>query len=203
MEAYAINDWDELEALYFGNSAEEEWTTDSALVRNQISSAPSKTEVEAKRRERNLKQQRQKMQIINQYKSHERFVSRKRFREAVLAVIGISMIAAMFSFILYRQSQITLQNYQNNETVSRISKLREETSQIKENLTVSVDLNQIRWEAMERLGMQDPSVRQVIAVEMPKTDLLVTNDFESSPVNSKIGLAAAKDNLAQYYLELE
>lgn len=202
MEAYAINDWDELEAKYFGDYNEPEWMLEPKATHDRALSAPARKASEAAKRARRIKESNRKKEIIQQFKKHERYVSRKRFREAVLAVIGISVVAAVFSVVLYRQSQITLQNYHNNEMVTEINALHERTSQIKEDLTVSANLEQIRWDAMERLGMQTPSVQQIVTIEMPGKDQLVTNDFEASAANSKIGLAAAKENLAQYYLEL-
>ncbi len=202
MEAYAINDWDELEAKYFGDYEEPEWIEVQKVTLNRASAVSSRSASESARRARKTKEIKRKNEMIQQIKKHERYVSHKRFREAVLAVIGIALVAAVFSVVLYRQSQITLQNYQNNEMVTEINALQERTSQIREDLVISTDFEQVRWDAMERLGMQTPSVRQVITIEMPGKDQLVTNDFEVSSANSKIGLAAAKENLAQYYSEL-
>jgi len=203
MNAYAINDWDEIEARYFGKNAMPGWDIEEFIDGGKAATAPAKREPLHVRKARQKKESLRRKEMIEEYKEHEHYISRKRFREAILAVLGISLIALMFSFILYRQSQITLQNYENNAMLSRIGKLREETSQVQENLILSVELDQIRCEAMERLGMQDPSVRQVVTVEIPGNDLLVTNDFETNAINSKSSLAAAKQNLAQYYSAME
>jgi hypothetical protein len=202
MEAYAINDWDELEAKYFGDYDEPDVLEYPLSVPHHEAATPGKRASEPAKRAKKIREIKRRNEMIRKIKKHERYISRKRFREAVLAVIGIVLVAAVFSVILYRQSQITLQNYRNNELVSEINALREKTSQIKENLIISTDMEQIRWAAMERLGMQTPSVQQVITIEIPGKDQLVTNDFESTSANSKIGLAAAKQNLAQYYSDL-
>ena len=55
---------------------------------------------------------------------------------------------------------------------------------------------------MEKIGMQDPSARQILSVVIPGSDQLVTNDFSSAEINSKLSLASAKENLAQYYSSL-
>ena len=47
--------------------------------------------------------------------------------------------------------------------------------------------------------MQDPSAKQVVMVDIPAADQLVTNDSYSSSITSKASLASAKANLAQYY----
>jgi hypothetical protein len=129
-------------------------------------------------------------------------VTIKRFREMVLVISCIAAVAGMFTFILLRQSQITSLNYRNHETEVAISKTLQETKQIREDLVSQTNLDQIRSDAMEKIGMQDPSARQVVSVVIPGSDQLVTNDFSSSGINSKISLASAKENLAQYYSSL-
>ena len=116
--------------------------------------------------------------------------------------LGIIIVAGMFSFLLYRQSQITSLNFQNNAVQKQITLLEQETSQIQEDLVASADLSQIRWDAMEKLAMQEPGSKQLAFVKLPSQDKLVTNAALSSSISSKASLAKAKANLAQYYSSL-
>jgi cell division protein FtsL len=214
MEAYAIDDWDELEASYFGTvTGTDSYTPSSAYDSRSIAvpeyaygAVPAEVPFVGVPKKRQVREQdperKARLQAFKEHRSRERHVTIKRFREMVLVISCIAAVAGMFTFILLRQSQITSLNYRNHETEVAISKTLQETKQIREDLVSQTNLDQIRSDAMEKIGMQDPSARQVVSVVIPGSDQLVTNDFSSSGINSKISLASAKENLAQYYSSL-
>lgn len=221
MEAYAINDWDELEATYFGTVTGTDFYTpsDSYVPQGMESTAyaygavpaevpyigvPERKQNRDRELERRKREQDRKERLLahRKFRKHERYITFKRFREMVLVISCILVVAGMFTFILVRQSEITTLNYKNHETEVAINNTLQETKQIKEGLVSETNLDQIRSEAMERIGMQDPSARQVVSVVIPGSDQLVTNDFAASEINSKVSLASAKENLAQYYSSL-
>ena len=205
MEAYAITDWDELEAAYFGYEMPGMPPVSyGAAVPSAVPSylpAPSIRDREQERR-RARARQKEKRLAVQSYRAREHQISRRRFREAVMIVCAILIVAGMFGFILYRQSQITALNFQNNAASRRISTMNQETSQIQEELVANTNLDLIRLNAMEKLGMQDPSAKQIVVVAIPSVDRLITNDFSSTGTSSKASLAAAKENLAEYYQSL-
>jgi cell division protein FtsL len=214
MEAYAIDDWDELEASYFGTVTGTDFYTSAAPYGSRsmdgtgyaYGAAPAEVPYVAipQKRPARERAQEQKARIEENKKirHQERNLTFKRFREMVLAISCIAVVAGMFTFILVRQSEITSLNYKNHETEVAINKTLQETKQIKEGLVAQTNLDQVRSDAMEKIGMQDPSARQVVSVVIPGSDQLVTNDFSSSEINSKVSLASAKENLAQYYSSL-
>jgi len=216
MNAYAVNDWDELEATYFGKNTGTYDYEPEPEYRNTTSSAGAYApqyiprEVPSRRipspgisKKAKEEQRLRRMEILAAHKSKERYVSAKRLKEAMAISLGVVIVAGMFAFLLYRQSQITTLNFQNNALQKSITKTEQETKQIQEDLIANADLTQIRWDAMEKLSMQEPSAKQLVIVKLPLEDQLVTNASAASASGSKTSLAIAKANLAQYYLSLQ
>lgn len=215
MDIYAVNDWDELEASYFGKSTgtydyapQPVFAGSTAAVRgyapqNIPEAVPSRNIPNPKTRKKAQEDHKRHMEIVAAHKSKERYISAKRLKEALVVSLGIAIIASMFAFLLYRQSQITTLNFQNNAVQKQIKVLDRETSQIQEELISNADLEQIRWDAMEKLAMQEPSAKQMVTVKLPSADLLVTNASSGTSISSKASLAIAKANLAQYYSSIE
>lgn len=214
MNAYAVSDWDELEATYFGKST---GTSDYVpqpvygypapsgygyAPQNIPAEMPSRALPDPKTRKKAEAERLRRQELLEAHKLKERYISGKRFKEALAISLGIAIVAGMFAFLLYRQSQITSLNFQNNAVQKKITALEQETRQIEEDLVANADLTQIRWDAMERLGMQEPGGKQIMVVELPAADQLVTNSSGTSSVSSKSSLASAKVNLAQYYSSL-
>ena len=215
MNAYAVNDWDELEATYFGKSTgtydyEPEpvygysTTLTSAYAPQAVpAEMPQRRAPSPEKRKKSQADVRHHDEILAAYKSKQRYISSKRFKEAVMVTLGIAVVAGMFAFLLFRQSQITSLNFQNNSLQKKITVIEQETSQIQEELVANADLSQIRWDAMEKLAMQEPSSKQMVVVKLPAEDQLVTNAASTTSISSKASLAIAKANLAQYYSSLE
>src|SRR5659263_176245 len=177
MNAYAVNDWDELEASYFGKST---GTYDYAPVpeygnittsgrgytNNNIPlEMPSRNIPNPQTRKKAQETHKRHLEIVAEHKSKERYISAKRLKEALVVSLGIAIVASMFAFLLYRQSQITTLNFQNNAVQKQIKILDQETSQIQEELISNADLTRIRWDAMEKLAMQEPSAKQMVMVK--------------------------------------
>lgn len=215
MNAYAVNDWDELEATYFGKSTgtydynpEPAYGYSTTLASTYAAQAvpaemPLRRTPDPEKRKKAQEDRRHHEEIIAAYKSKQRYISGKRFKEALMVTLGIAVVAGMFAFLLFRQSQITSLNFQNNSLQKKITVIEQETSQIQEELVANADLSQIRWDAMEKLAMQEPSSKQMVVVKLPAEDQLVTNAASSVSISSKASLAIAKANLAQYYSSLE
>lgn len=137
--------------------------------------------------------------LLRQYKQKERGVSKKRLKESLAVIIAVAVVTGMFSVVLFRQAQIASLNFQNNATQRRIDTIRQETAQIREGLILGTDLEMIRREAMERLGMQKPGSNQIISSAKVSGDKLITGDSDSSIDVSPEALAKAKEDLAKYF----
>lgn len=209
MDNLALSDWDEIEAIHFPKRAGTAGSAnrssevvyagrDSAARKLLPEIGPIPSESERKRRE--FEEQRQhRLELIQKYKQKERSVSRKRLKESMLVIIAVAIVSGMFGTVLFRQAQIACLNFQNNETQKKIDTIRQETAQIRESLILGTDLDMVRREAYERLGMQKPGTRQIVSVSVTEGDTLVTrNSFNSIEV-SPAALAQAKEDLAEYF----
>ncbi len=209
MDNLALNDWDEIEALHFPKkaAAAESGRRSSAFVYTGNDSAarkvlpdsrPHHSEAEREKREQEeIRQHRQ--ELVRQYIQKEKSISRKRLKESVLIIFAVLVVSGMFGVVLFRQAQIACLNFQNNEVQMEIDQTREKTAQIRESLILGTDLDFVRREAYERLGMQKPGTRQIVRVSVIEGDALVTgNSFNSIEV-SPAALAQSKEALAEYF----
>lgn len=216
MKAISLNDWDSLEEKYFGKSSAKYDASSvpvyeyANLTSNAYAPDTIPMELPARRspqsdiaKKRAEAQNVYRQKILDEYKIKERYVSRKRFKEALAVSLAIAVAAGMFAFVLYRQSQITTLNFHNNALQSQILKTEQETRQIEEQVITNADLDQIRWDAMESLGMQEPGVKQIVVLEIPQSDHLVTSTSNTTSSGTKASIAEAKMNLAAYFSTLE
>lgn len=209
MDSAVLTDWDIIESRYFGEDDYSSSRATAYALRGGAHPAvimpiPGK---EAKRngtsekkgkKDPNYESQRRQM-ILENYKRKERSISRKRLKETIAVLAGITIVAVMFGAVLFRQAQITSLNFQNNAAQKRISALNQESAQLREFLISGADLEQIRLEATNRLEMQEPGFQQLVKVELPKTDKLITSiSYNSVGVSPEV-LAQAKEDLAKYY----
>lgn len=201
MEAAALNDWDDIEYKYYG--------TGNAAVRSYVSASASESIwIDIKREQRRkaadsarLEKERCKSLLI-EHRLKEHTISLKRAREAFFVILGICVATMMFASVLYMQAQITALNYQNNSAHRRIEKIHQETAQLKEAMIASADLDQIRIEATERLGMQDPGAYQTVSLKLPGSDKLVSGKAYNKAYASSADVEQAKEDLANYYMQL-
>lgn len=210
MEAFALTDWDKIESLYYG---EEIVFSGEATARNSAATVVSARSMSLPNNQkayplpdakRHAKTEREEIlrhkKIIETYRQKERSISRKRLKETLAVVIGIAIVAGMFGSVLYMQAQITSVNFQNNASQKRIDALRQETTQIREGLVAGADMNMVRNEALERLGMKEPGSSQFVVVELPECDKLITSMSYNDSGISSVGLAQAKEDLANYFV---
>lgn len=208
MDNLALKEWDMIENMYPEKAPKSNIMPRGYSERSVIGSAAPKlnpqrkskiSEQEKKRREQE-EQRKHRAELIKKYKQKERSVSRKRLKESLAVIMAVVVISGMFAFVLFRQAQIASLNFQNNAVTKKIDAIRQETAQIKEGMILETDLDMIRSEACERLGMQKPGTSQIVSVSVGNGDKLITgnsyNMFEISPA----ALAQAKEDLAKYYL---
>lgn len=127
----------------------------------------------------------------------------KRFRDFLLFALAIAVVTALFGLLVYNEAQIASMNFANNKKERQINKMRQETSQLKETLFVSADLESVKETASKRLGMVEPNDKQIVRVIMPKKDYMTTNRSYNSVGLTEEIVAEAKRNLANYYSDEE
>ena len=201
MSLAAFVDWDGTDI-----SDWDEYIDPVVLVRHtdgSLAPAPSyfpETKIREEQRKKRLAQQKeQRMREVRVFKEQVRAATEKRVRQTLWIILSIVIFSGMFTFVLYRQSTITVKNFQNSERQRVIRELQQETSQIKASVLNRIDETQMRWVAMEELGMQDPSAKQVVNVQMPEGDKLVNGDLVFGHALNSGNIEAAKEILAAYY----
>ena len=123
----------------------------------------------------------------------------KRFRDFILFALAVAFVTALFGLLVYNEAQIASMNFANNNKERQINKLRQETSQLKETLFVSADLEVVKKSALMHLGMVEPNDRQIVNVVMPKKDSMTTSRSYNSVGLTEDIVEEAKKNLADYY----
>ena len=102
-------------------------------------------------------------------------VGRARIRACVLTIAGMIVFSFVFGTLLLRQSRIIAAQFQNTEMEIRIGELRQDKAILEEALMKSLDLDQIRLQAIERLGMQETGRNKTISVGATSADLVIVN----------------------------
>lgn len=123
----------------------------------------------------------------------------RRFRDVILFALAIGFVTSLFGLLVYNEAQIASMNFANNKKERQINKMRQETSQLKETLFVNADLDSVRQVASLRLGMVEPSEKQIVRVVVPRKDHLTTSRSYNSVGITEDIVEEAKRDLADYY----
>ncbi|MDQ2086884.1 cell division protein FtsL [Herbivorax sp. ANBcel31] len=91
----------------------------------------------------------------------------------VLVLLFISLVSC---FVTYRYVQITELNYVINQQVSEYNEIKDENKSIELDIKSSVDLNNVKLVAKEKLGMQEPDRHQITYINIPRDDSTVVLD---------------------------
>jgi cell division protein FtsB len=116
-------------------------------------------------------------------KAVRRNLAIRRFRSLASLIVLIIGLSGIFGSILYRQARILEQNFANLKLERTIEKTNQSSGQISESLARQTNLDLIRSEAVNRLGLQKPAGKQVVVVDIPNADRVVyasTADREMS-----------------------
>lgn len=97
-------------------------------------------------------------------------LARQRLKTLVLLVGVVMLVSGIFALVVYRQAMILEQNFENLALERQIVRMEQENSQIQELLAQNTNLDQIRQQAIEDLGLQDPARTQIVSVRVPETD---------------------------------
>ncbi|MBR2750972.1 MAG: hypothetical protein IKD90_07565 [Clostridiales bacterium] len=165
-----------------------------------VSFRPGK--VDEERRKKIQKENKKKVDEVYHYYRQKNFMeSAKRLRDFIFIAIAILTVTAVLGALVYNESQIASMNFANNKLERQINKMHQETSQLKESLADSADLEYIRVQAGLRLGMVIPSFKQVVNVSVPNRDRMATSlSYNSHGVTDEMLEEATKD-LANYFAE--
>lgn len=102
-----------------------------------------------------------------------RALTRQRIKTLAGIIAVVFIISGLFAFIVYRQAMILEMNFTNLSLERQINQLEQKNSQISEELAQKTNLDQIRHQAVERLGLQDPARTQIVTVFIPRSDRVI------------------------------
>ena len=171
----------------------------SAMEQTGVVLRETKEQKEAKRKKIRMQNKRAVEAVYGNYRKKTISMTLKRFRDFILFSLAVAFVTALFGLLVYNEAQIASMNFANNNTERKINKMRQETSQMRETIFISADLEQVRKQALMHLGMVDPNNKQIVTVVVPKKDNMTTSrSYNSVGVTEDI-VEEAKRNLADYY----
>ena len=108
-----------------------------------------------------------------QARTIRRTLTRQRLRLLCSVVLVVFLVTGIFAAVVYRQAMILETNFLNLRLERQLALKNQEISQISESLAGKTNLDDIRRQAMDRLGLQDPARSQIITVTLPVSDRVV------------------------------
>jgi cell division protein FtsL len=128
-----------------------------------------------------------------------RSLARQRLKMLVSFVMIIFIVTGIFALIVYRQAMILEMNFQNLAVERQITKIEQECGQVKESLAQKTNLDMIRQQAIEKLGLQDPAGSQLISVIIPDTDRVIFAGANKASPDSEAYLASVFSTIEGYF----
>lgn len=128
-----------------------------------------------------------------------RALARQRLKMLAGIAAIIFLVTGIFSLVVYRQAKILEMNFQNVATERQITKIEQDNGQISEALAQKTNLDLIRQQAIEKLGLQDPGGSQLIEVSMPQTDRVVFSSLVNDSPDNEAYLASVFINIEGYF----
>lgn len=135
-------------------------------------------------------------------KAVRRNLAIRRFRSLASLIVLIVGISVIFGSILYRQARILEQNFANLKLERTIEKTNQSSGQISESLARQTNLDLIRSEAINRLGLQKPAGRQVIVVDIPDSDRVVYASSADRELSKEARLADVFTDIEGFFKTL-
>ena len=166
-----------------------------------LDQATAEKRKEEKRKRISLENKRAVEAVYDNFRKKTVSMTMKRLRDFLLVSLAIGFVALLFGVLVYNESQIASKNFANNKMERQINRMRQETSQLKESLSGTADLESVRKMAAMRLGMVEPNDQQVVNVVLPNKDHMTTSlSYNSLGVTDEM-LSEAKRDLARYFSE--
>jgi uncharacterized membrane protein len=102
-----------------------------------------------------------------------RTLARQRLKLLMGIILIVFIVTGIFAVVVYRQAMILEMNFDNLAAERKINKIGQTCGQISESLAQKTNLDLIRQQAINKLGLQDPARSQIITVSIPNSDRVV------------------------------
>jgi hypothetical protein len=126
-----------------------------------------------------------------------------RIKSLVMILSAVVIVTGLFGLMVYRQSTILKDNFANLAITRQINQLKEESGQISERMAMRTELELIRTQAVQRLGLQVPARSQIVPVVIPNTDRVVFNNKASAAPDTENYLLGLLFNLEGFFKTLD
>jgi cell division protein FtsB len=93
---------------------------------------------------------------------------RKAFSHKLKLTAAIAVVFGGCFIMMNSYASVTEQRIANNKLKDELAALKSENSALQADITDSVDLEYIREEAINRLGMTEPQAYQIVYIDVPK-----------------------------------
>ena len=100
---------------------------------------------------------------------------------AVTFVLFIGCIAFMGMHVMVNQAEVSLRKQKSN-----LEDLKSANAILEAELTEQLDMDYIKKEAAERLGMREPQPYQVVYINVPKQSYTVQHDAEEGTAKTSL-----------------
>lgn len=126
-------------------------------------------------------------------------LTRQRLKTMAAIITVVFMISGLFAFVVYRQAMILELNFTNIALERQINQLNQKNSQISEELAQRTNLDQIRQQAAERLGLQDPARTQIVEVSIPYADRVIYAAPQIERLDEEAYLSSVFSSIEGYF----
>ncbi len=128
-----------------------------------------------------------------------RDIARQRLRSLMSVVCIVLLVTGIFTLVVYRQAKILELNFDNLKSESERVKIEQQNGQISEALAQKTNLDQIRQQAIEKLGLQDPASSQIVMVSIPDSDRIIFANPQTTGNENDAFLANAFSTIEGYF----
>lgn len=129
-------------------------------------------------------------------------LARQRLKMLAGIVMIVLVVTGVFAVVVYRQAMILEMNFKNLSVERQIIKINQESSQISESLAQKTNLDQIRRQAVDKLGLQDPARSQIVLVAIPDSDRVVYASPQVTSTDDEVYLANIFTTIEGYFKTL-
>lgn len=128
-----------------------------------------------------------------------RALTRQRIKTLLGIITVVFMISGLFAFVVYRQAMILEMNFANLSLEREVNQINQKNSQISEELAQKTNLDQIRHQAVDRLGLQDPARAQIVEVRIPYSDRVIYASPPMQGLDEEAYLSSVFSSIEGYF----
>lgn len=133
---------------------------------------------------RPLPKQEPQRQSQRRTRPQKRPAPRQHMAVSLFSVVGMAAAMMMLVLVIFGYSQVYASAERLDELESQVQSLREDNQKLQSQYDTSINLEEVETRARE-LGMQQPSAKQIVSIQVPVQDMtVVSSKVASSPLQA-------------------